>query len=221
MRIESCLTLSCLAVVAGCTDHPLPVDPVASARPSAAITVKFPGEDPGPPYYAVLERLFIPHTEDWAAIVFVRDPACISPGFNLLNQVAIPAAFGCVANVEGHATFKNGPPPIDFVPTHVLLQGTGAVPVWFASWPAIEAAIADDVLTMPELLGLPSLTKGTASLFQYTQHPGLMRPQGFGNGKIEMVARGVLERGGSFFLQVREMGVEGVSVLRHVAIEFN
>jgi hypothetical protein len=221
MRITSGLLLACITLLPGCSDEMLPVesDPSAIVGPSAAITVKFPAEDPGPPYYAVLERLFIPHTDAWAAIVFVRDPACISAGFNLLNQIAVPAAFGCPAKVEGHATFKNAPPPIDPVPAHVLMHGTGAVPVWFVPWSVLEATLADDMLTIPELLALPSLVKGTATVFQFTQHPGLLRPQGFGNGKIEMVARGALEDGRPFFLQLREMGVEGESVLRHVAIE--
>lgn len=46
-----------------------------------------------------------------------------------------------------------------------------------------------------------------------------MRPQGTGNGKIEYVARGTLEDGRSFSIELREMGVDRVSVLQHIAIE--
>jgi hypothetical protein len=94
------------------------------------------------------------------------------------------------------------------------------VPIWFVAWPALEAAVADDLLTLPEIAAMPSLRVGSASSFQMSQHPGAMRPQGLGNGKIEMVARGLLEDGRSFQFQVREMGVEQESVLRHIRIEF-
>lgn len=50
------------------------------------------------------------------------------------------------------------------------LHGLGAVPVWFVSWPEMQAALADDVLTV--LLSLPSLRIGSASFFKETQHPG-------------------------------------------------
>lgn len=220
MRVQTTLTLMYLGIVAGCADQPLPSAPPEAMRPLAAVTRQFPGEDAGPPFYSPIERLFIPHTEEWAAIVFVRDPACIPPGFNLLDLLAVPAAFGCPATVEGHITYKNGPPPIDAAPIHALLRGTGAVPIWFVAWSALEAAIADDLLTLPEIAAMPSLRVGSASSFQMSQHPGATRPQGLGNGKIEMVARGLLEDGRSFQFQVREMGVEQESVLRHIRIEF-
>jgi hypothetical protein len=47
-----------------------------------------------------------------------------------------------------------------------------------------------------------------------------MRPQGLGNGKIELVSRGWLEDGRSFAMELREMGVDRVSTLRHIAITF-
>lgn len=100
------------------------------------------------------------------------------------------------------------------------MHGLGAVPSWFVSWAELQAAIADDVLTVPELLALPSLRIGSAGFYKQTQQPGPERPQGAGNGKIQIVARGILMNGQSFQFQVREMGVEGVSVLRHITIEF-
>ena len=189
-------------------------------RPVASITRQFPSEDPGPPFYTLVERTFLPHTDEWAPIVFVRDPACVPSDFNLLDQLDVPASFGCASKVEGHVTYKNGPPPIDLAPWQVLMRGSGAVPVWFVSWSALQAATADDKLTILEILAMLSLRKGTASTFEMTQQPGPMRPQGAGNGKIEFVARGSLEDGKSFSMELREMGVDQVSVLRHIAIEF-
>jgi hypothetical protein len=210
-----------LVLAAACTDEPTsPPAAPAMTRPSGSITLQFPGEDPGPPFYTLIERSFLPHTDEWAPIVFVRDPVCIPADFNLLDQLAVPDAFQCQSFVEGHVTYKNGPPPIDFVPWQVSMRGSGAVPIWFVSWPALEAAIADDRLTIAELLSMPSLRKGTATMFEMTQQPGVMRPQGAGNGKIEIVARGSLEDGTSFSLEVREMGVDQVSVLRHISIVF-
>jgi hypothetical protein len=221
MRIDAALKLACLALAAACADEPTrPSAYPATTRPLGSVTLRFPEDDPGPPFYTLVERSFLPHTDEWAPIVFVRDPACVPSDFDLLDQLAVPEAFGCPSAVEGHVTYKNGPPPIDFVPWQVLMHGTGAVPIWFVSWSSLQAAIADDRLTMPELLAMPSLRKGTATMFEMTQQPGVLRPQGAGNGKIEIVARGSLEDGTSFFLQVREMGVNQVSVLRHIAIEF-
>jgi hypothetical protein len=221
MRIDTTLTLACLSLVVACADHSnLPSAPAELPRPVASITRQFPSEDPGPPFYTLVERSFLPHTDEWAPIVFVRDPACVPLDFNLLDQLDVPASFGCASEVEGHVTYKNGPPPIDLAPWQVLMRGSGAVPVWFVSWSALLAATADDELTISEILAMPSLRKGTASMFEMTQQPGPMRPQGAGNGKIEFVARGSLEDGRSFSMELREMGVDQVSVLRHMAIEF-
>ena len=221
MRIHTAMTFSCLSLVVACADDStLPSAPAELPRPVASITRQFPSEDPGPPFYTLVERTFLPHTDEWAPIIFVRDLACIPDNFNLLDQLAVPQSFGCPSKVEGHVTYKNGPPPIDLAPWQVLMRGSGAVPVWFVSWSALQAAIADDKLTILEILGMPSLRKGTASKFEMTQQPGPMRPQGAGNGKIELVARGSLEDGTSFSMELREMGVDQVSVLRHIAIAF-
>ena len=197
-----------------------PSMPAEIGRPVTSITLEFPAEDPGPPFYTLVERTFLPHTDEWAPIVFVRNPACVPAGFNLLNQIAVPQSFGCSSMVEGHVTYKNGPPPIDLAPWHVLMRGSGAVPVWFVSWAQLEAAVADDALTISELLAMSSLRKGTATSFEMNQHPGPMRPQGMGNGKIELTARGSLQDGTPFSIELREMGVDQVSVLRHIAIRF-
>jgi len=209
-----------LGVMVGCSDPSAPVPRApGAARPVEAVTVSFPGENSGPPSFSMLEPLFVPHTDQWAPIVFLRNPACVPPSFNLLGQANPRDAFECALLVEGHATFRNGLPPVDLVPIHVTFKGLGAVAIWFISWPEFQVAMADGEVTIAELAALPSLRIGSASLFESTQHPGSERPQGFGNGKIEIVARGTLQGGGTFFFQVREMGIDQVSVLRHITVE--
>ena len=215
--------IALVAILAlACTDNrrQSSLEPLRPTGRLASINLQFPGEDPGPPYYSVIEHQFIPHTADWAAIPFVRDPQCIAAGFNLLDQFAVPQAFGCPLYVAGHVTYKNGPPPIDLAPIHAEFHNVAPLPVWFVSWAELEAAIADGVLTLSELKALPSLRIGSASFFSYNQHPGPERPQGMGNGKIEIVGRGTLQNGTPFSLEVREMGINQESVLRHISIEF-
>ena len=221
MRFDTALTLGCFTLAAACSDAPTSATPPSDlSRPSRSVTLQFPDEDPGPPFYTLVERSFLPHTDDWAPIVFVRDPSCTPLDFNLLDQLAVPDAFGCASTVEGHVTYKNGPPPIDFVPWQVVMHGAGAVPIVFVPWPALEAAITDDVLTLSEVRAIPGLQVGVASTFELTQQPGSLRPQGLGNGMIELVARGLLEDRRSFSIELREMGVDQVSTLRHIAITF-
>jgi hypothetical protein len=197
----------------------------------AAVRVSFP-PNPGPPFYALLERpplgeIF--RDGDWAAIPFVRDPSCIPPDFNLLETADLEPAFGtfgpprsflCTLTVNGFGIFKNGPPPIDPAPIQTYYSGLGNAPVWFVLWADLQVAISDDVLTIGELQALPSLLVGSASFFEAIAQPGTLRPQGFGNGKIEIVALGTLGDGRSFIFTSREMGVDQVSIQRHTKIEF-
>jgi hypothetical protein len=186
---------------------------------------KIPEEDIGPPFYTQIqptlgpEKYFIPHTSEWAAIPFLRDTACVPPEFNLLTLYDIPGAFFCPHTVEGFAVFKNGPPPIDSAPYMHQLHAADEVPVWFAAWSEVEAAIQDDTLTITELLAMDSLLIGYAPSYKETALPGVERPQGLGNGKIEINAQGYLLDGGSFRLHVLEHGDDGVSTMRHVLID--
>jgi len=192
--------------------------------------------DPGDPTYTYLQRYqdgsaFLVNDGEWVAFWFIRETGCIPADFNLLDAVDFtpafpggpPRPFLCPNTVKGFAIWKNGPPPIDFVPTQVSWQGLGAVPVWFAKLSEVRAAAADNQLTITEILALPSLRKGFASVFEEVIHPGANRPQGEGNGSIEAVANGVLADGTRFELEFREMGVKdggGVSYVRHVRIDF-
>ena len=72
----------------------------------------------------------------WAAIPFVRQPACVPAEFNLLDGLDFtpafpggpPRSFFCDLTVEGPAVFKNGPPPIDFAPVMPSAPGPGCCP---------------------------------------------------------------------------------------------
>ena len=192
--------------------------------------------DPGDPAYTYLQRnqdgsAFLVNNGEWVAFWFIRDPGCIPADFNLLDTDDFtpafpggpPRPFLCPNTVNGFAIWKNGPPPIDFVPIQVSWHGLGAVPVWFARLSEVQAAVADNKLTITEILALPSLRKGSANVFDEVTHPGAYRPQGAGNGSIEAVANGVLGNGTRFQLEFREMGVKdggGVSYVRHVRIDF-
>jgi hypothetical protein len=99
-------------------------------------------------------------------------------------------------------------------------MGDGAVQIWFVRWSELQATIADGELTIEELRSLPSLVVGSASFFEYVNQLGLLRPQGEGNGKIEIASSGTLNDGRDFQFSVREAGVDQISTLRHVRIEF-
>jgi hypothetical protein len=169
---------------------------ISTSVVQAAVLVRIPDESPGVPAYARIDQLFPFHNEEWAAIVFYRDPACVPEGFNLLEYVDIPAAFGCPLTVAGLEIWENGPPPLssDVAPIFSNLHGLGAVPVWFVSWPELQDAIADGVLTITDLASMASLQVGSASFFDERLHPvgGTRHPN------LSIVAHGRLLDGRSF-----------------------
>jgi hypothetical protein len=191
----------------------------SSLQAAVRVTISSPAS--GPPFYAAIARppsgqIF--QDEEWAAIPFLRDPVCVAADSNLLDGFDL-RALNCALTIGGFAIFKNGP-SIDPVPVFVLLSGNGAVPIWFVRWPELQAAIADDELTIGELLSSPSLLMGSASFFEYVNQIGVLRPQGEDSGKIEASASGVLTDGRDFQFSVREMGVDQISTLRHIKIQF-
>jgi hypothetical protein len=90
---------------------------------------------------------FLPHTEDWAVIVFYRSPACIPDDFNLLDFFDFipafpggpPRAFLCDLHIEGFTLWRSLDDPF---PAEIMLHGTGAVPVWFVRWPELQGRSA-------------------------------------------------------------------------------
>jgi hypothetical protein len=101
------------------------------------------------------------------------------------------------------------------------LREAGPVPVWFISWPVLQAAAADGVLTITELASLPTLIIGSADQFSETLHPteGVRR----NSGHLQMNASGTLSDGRSFRIQVTVVvnpgNPEGSENAKHVAIE--
>ncbi len=188
---------------------------VPASQAQAAKRFEVPEQAPGGPFYARLAAPAVaPHTDEWAAIVFYRDPACVPAGFNLLNFFDAPRAFGCPLTVEGFEIWENGPGR-DPAPRLSKLRDSGPVPVWFVSWPELQAAAADGVLTIGELRALPSLITGSASRFSETLHPD----QANKKGKNNIGARGTLSDGRSF--DFKFVVVEGKgSGVKHVAIRF-
>ena len=188
---------------------------VPAGHAQAAERFDVPSESPGVPAYARLGGPDIaPHNDQWAAIVFYRDPGCIPASFNLLNFFDAPRAFGCPLTVQGFEIWENEPGR-DPAPRLSKLRAAGPVPVWFVSWPELQAAAADGVLTIGELRALPSLITGFASHFSETLHPSESNKK----GKNNIGARGVLSNGRSFFLKAVFVEGKGPGV-KHVAITF-
>jgi hypothetical protein len=170
---------------------------ISTSVVQAAVRVNIPEQSPGTPAYARTDAFI--HNEEWAAIVFYREPACVPDGFNLLNFVDIPAAFGCPLTVAGFEIWENGPPPLssDVAPIFSNLHGLGAVPVWFVSWPELREQIADGVLTITDLASMASLQIGSASFFDESLHAlgGAQHPN------LSLVAHGRLLDGRPFQLE--------------------
>lgn len=184
--------------------------PTASTGPDvpatlepAAVRLSVPDEHPNGPFYSLLGispftgALRFPHTEEWGAAPFVRQLFCVPPDFNLLTPFDLvpafpggpPRPFLCPSTVAGHLIFANaGPPPSELILSQ--LHGTGAVPVVFARWSEIELAIADDAITLPELLALPSAMLGSAHFYKETVTTGALPS---GQVSFKLVARGTVD----------------------------
>lgn len=170
---------------------------IGAGSTGAEVNLRVPDDTLGIPAYARVERPFRSHTDEWAAIVFYRDPECVPADFNLLDLMDFPRAFDCRLTVSGFEVWDNGP-GIDGGPRHAYSSGHG-VPVWFVPWSILQAALADDVLTMTELESLVPL-KGSATTFHEVIHP-LVPPGTTGGAKVPhltITAFGVLPDGRSF-----------------------
>ena len=236
MRFRHAIYLLTLALLA-CNDHRVPLGPAESApttpvlpgtlwEPTQAparslhaggpIIRHVPSEAPGPPYYALLSRGFVPNDGSWAGIVFLRSPSCVPAAFNLLDWFNRWDALACELMVEGEEWWHSldAPPPFQ-----LRDRGLGAVPVYFARWPELQAAIADDVLTIGELQSLPSLLTGTASFLEHVVHND---NQPTDHGHETLVARGALSDGRTFEFRYNEKFLRetGEHVFPNVKIDF-
>lgn len=157
------------------------------------------------PFYARVPRDEIITDGEWVAVVFYRPASCIPADFNMLDFFDFPDATGLGAfdcqppTTDSVERWQNGP-EVDPAPILVKFRGLGAVPVWFVTWSELEAAIADDMLTIGELEALPSLRRGSAEHYREIVHPWQNVENG--NGDLRIVARGELEDGGRFRLRV-------------------
>jgi hypothetical protein len=169
---------------------------------NAELRLQIPEQTFGPPFYARIEfaavdPAIVPHNGEWAAIVIYRQFDCIPADFNLLEVFDVPAAFGCPLNdISGYEVWMNAP-GVDPAPTASRLRGESSVPVLFVRHAEFLDAIADAVLTMPELLALPSARMGLAE-----QYDELMRPsQSNAEPLLHITAQGRFEDGGGFRLR--------------------
>ena len=205
MRRLICTTLA--ISLAACANEELTGPGVDPARPSSAsasenngpIILRYPDEQPGPRYYALFGRGFTPNDNGWVGIAFVRSPSCVPAGFNLLDWFdAPPTAWACTLTVEGEAWWHDVlvPPPFQ-----TRAHGLGAVPIYFVRWSELQAAIADDVITIGELESLPSLLIGEATFFEQITHN---TNQPTNHGHETLVSRGLLEDGRSFEFRYNE-----------------
>ena len=156
------LLLVVLCWITACAQqNPLAPSQARTAIPTLIDQSSGKPEPAGLPFYARLERTFQPiHSDEWAAIVFYRQPSCVPSGFNLLDFLDIPRVFGCPLTVDGFQIWKD---PFPALPIQVNIAGLGAVPIWFVSWVELQAAMADDLVTIGELQGLNSLVVGSAN----------------------------------------------------------
>ena len=172
------------------------------------------------PFYARITTIGEPdqifHDTHLAVVPFYRPPHCVPGGFDLLTffdfpEPGGPGAFACdPPTTDGFNIWENGF-GIDPAPTLSVTHGLGAVPVWFVDWPALEIAVADGVLLMDELRGLPRV-EGFATSFQQ-----VLRPHGTNDVPMaSFVARGFLTDGRSF--SARGIFVEGVVIQTRISI---
>ena len=164
----------------------------AAAPVSGQVRLTVPDQSPLGPFYARLSSEFVPHTDEWVAIAFYREPVCTRPDFNLMDffDIAnVPMIFGCPLTVHGFVLHDD---PLSQVPKHSRLEGNGAVPVWFVSVEDFNGALP--AVTRTKLLAMPSLVQGVATLFEETLHPFPAAKQ----HQLRLVAHGVLSDGRSF-----------------------
>lgn len=170
-----------------------------SALASAAkpTIVEFPGDNPGPPFYANFNASFIPTADGRVGILFVRDPSCIPPNFDLLSWFDPPAAFGCDLTIEGKLWYDD--PATDPFPYTVQHWGS-EVPVYFVDRAELDEGLSGG-LTIGELQGMESLLIGTAERYRQVIHNS---NHGASFGHEGLTASGTLEDGRAFKFRYNE-----------------
>lgn len=175
-------------------------------------------ESPMFPFYSRTELAdgggFGYRTDQWAAIVFYRDPSCVPADFNLFEFYDVPGAFFCDSRVDGFSLHLE---PLGMTPPKVSQLHGSAVPIWFVPWDApIQLAIQNEVLTRAQLEAMPGLVRGVATNFREV----LMTVESHPRPKINITARGYIAGGGSFRYNVNWSGVTAAEV-KNVKIEID
>lgn len=213
------LLLAVPFAVLACGEATGPAEPLDVVDPVFGVRLEVPEDQPGNPFYALIfnglepdgPHFFFPHDDTWGAAIFERELWCVPPAFNLLEEFDFtpafpggpPRPFLCPLTVSGFQVWDRPPTTFPVVggPVMVMSTGLGAVPVVFVHWSEIDAAMEDMVLTLPELLALPSAIVTTADHFiaQYVNGPApadrLMN---------KLTANGQLPDGRSFRIQANE-----------------
>jgi len=177
----------------------------AQAAEGSPIRLDFPSDSPGIPAYARLELLIpnfdVPKNEDWAAVVFYRNPDCVPADFDLGQFFHFPGpggpgAFGCELLIEGFELWANGPQQ-DMGPLYVRTRNAvPKLPIWFVAWPELSALFDNGEVFIEQIENLPSLIRAHAWWFEEALYPNGVAP----DPGISMSARGRLETGGKFLL---------------------
>jgi hypothetical protein len=216
-------------LVTGCSDPVANSDDVHAPQMNVR---QVPGVDnPGPPFYSLIQPGWFPMTDEYAAIAWTRETHCVPGNFDILTLLDLtilfppqvpfpgPRPFFCPLTVTGHEIWNTDPPDPAVGPLNVTIHGLGAVPVWFVSTSEVMAEInSDGNLTIAELESMSSLLIGYADRFTLTQQTGTAhgRP---GEGKIVISAKGLLEDGRTFLFQTSE-GPPRKPEIAHTRIEF-
>jgi len=206
-------TLGLSLVLAACNDAKI-ADPlfdvpdtqtlIRTAEAAGMVRVTVPNPDPGLPAYARAfpgaNQFF--HNGEWLAIPFYRAPSAIPADFNLLQFFHFPGpnglgAFATPILIRGFYFIEPNAPLGTFP---MLAVSTGdAVPIWFVRWSAYQAAMADNVITIGEVIAMRPL-RGIATTFNETLKPRLA------DHLTIITASGKLEDGRTFDFHVTHVG---------------
>ena len=179
-------------------------------------------ESPMFPFYARAEPPadvggFAYHDDDWAAIVFYRDPSCVPADFNLFQfyDFNFGSVFGCTSLVDGFSLHVE---PDGLTPPKVSNLTGRAVAIWFVPWnEEFQEAVDAEALTVGQLENMDGLVKGVATHFRETLGSVEFHPQ----PKINLSASGEIlpeSGGGTFHYAVSWAGLT-VDDVRNVKIE--
>jgi hypothetical protein len=150
-----CAALAVLTIVA-----------VLPASADELTRLEFPGDFPGPPFYARLS-VFPLEADGRVAIPFIRDPAFVRPTFNLLALFDVPWAFFAPLESEGFVLQD------DSGAIHkAVTRGLPGMPVWFVSAAEFAAEAADGVVLIGDVLAMSTLRQGAADTYREELHPG-------------------------------------------------